>query len=114
MLKIGKKSYKTIGIYNIGYIAIKKVDDYENINSVNPLYLMIGKVIGHIKENNKNKYLVFNSTYENKEIFKKYGELWDGIKNKIEPINDGKKCKYDKDFMKIKFDTYDDLPLNKP
>ena len=114
MLKIDKKSYKTIGIYNIGYITIKKVDDYENINSVNPLYLMIGKVIGHIKENNKNKYLVFNSTYENKEIFKKYGELWDGIKNKIEPINDGKKCKYDKDFMKIKFDTYDDLPLNKP
>ena len=114
MLKIDKKSYKIIGIYNIGYITIKKVDDYENINSVNPLYLMIGKVIGHIKENNKNKYLVFNSTYENKEIFKKYGELWDGIKNKIEPINDGKKCKYDKDFMKIKFDTYDDLPLNKP
>ena len=34
LLKIGKKSYKNIGIYNIGYIAIKKIDDYENIYSV--------------------------------------------------------------------------------
>ena len=37
LLKIDKKSYKDIGIYNIGYIAIKKIDDYENIYSVNPL-----------------------------------------------------------------------------
>ena len=44
-LKIDKKSYKNIGIYNIEYITIKKIDDYENIHSVNPLYLMIGKVI---------------------------------------------------------------------
>ena len=39
LLKIDKKSYKNIGIYNIGYITIKKIDDYENIYSVNPLYL---------------------------------------------------------------------------
>ena len=32
---------KDIGIYNIGYITIKKIDDYENINSVNPLYLIL-------------------------------------------------------------------------
>ena len=49
---------------------------------------------------------------------KKYKELWDGIKNKIENINDGE-CnsidfKYGKDFMKIKFYSDDDLPLNKP
>ena len=41
LLKIDKKSYKDIGIYNIGYITIKKIDDYENIHSVNPLYLTI-------------------------------------------------------------------------
>ena len=61
LLKIDKKSYENIGIYNIGYITIKKIDDYENIYSVNLLYLMIGEVIGHIKENNGNKYLVFDS-----------------------------------------------------
>ena len=41
LLKIDKKSYKGIGIYNIGYITIKKIDDYENIYSVNPLYLIV-------------------------------------------------------------------------
>ena len=41
LLKINKKSYKNIGIYNIGYITIKKIDDYENIYSVNPLYLIV-------------------------------------------------------------------------
>ena len=40
LLKIDKKSYKDIGIYNIGYITIKKIDDYENIYSANPLYLV--------------------------------------------------------------------------
>ena len=38
LLKIDKKSYKNIGIYNIGYITVKKLDDYENIYNVNPLY----------------------------------------------------------------------------
>ena len=51
LLKIDKKSYKSIGIYNLGYITIKKTDDYENIYRVKLLYLMIGKVIGHIEEN---------------------------------------------------------------
>ena len=55
-----------------------------------------------------------HSADENKEVSKKYAELWDGIKNEIETINGCKKDKYDKYFMKIKFDTDDDLPLNKP
>ena len=41
LLKIDKKSYKDIGAYNIGYITIKKIDYYENINSINPFYLII-------------------------------------------------------------------------
>ena len=111
-LKIDKKSQKSIGIYYIGYITIKRTDDYENIYSVNPLYLMIYKVIGHIEEKNGSKYLVFDSTDENKEVLKKYAKLWDGIKNQIETINGGKAGEYGKDFIKIKLDT-DDLPLNK-
>ena len=77
------------------------------------MYLLIGKVIGHIEENNWNQCLVFYSLDKNKEVLKTYKELWNGIKNKIEIINDGE-CKYGKDFTKIKFDTDDDLPLNKP
>ena len=49
LLKIEKKTYKYIGIYYIGYITIKKFDDYENIYSVNPLYMITGKVIAHIQ-----------------------------------------------------------------
>ena len=74
---------------------------------------MIGEVIGHIKENNGNKYLVFDSIVENKEVLKKYTELSDGIKNKIKTITNGKNCEYGKDFMKIKFNTNDNLSLNK-
>ena len=68
LLKIDKKSYKNIGIYNIGYITIKKIDDYENIYSVNPLYLIIDHASGYIEEKEMNKYLVFDSTDENKEL----------------------------------------------
>ena len=94
-------------------ITIKNIDVYENIYSANPMYLMIGKLTGHIEENNGNKYLVFNSSDENKKVLKKHAELWDGIKNKIKNINDGE-WKYGKDLTKIKLDTNDDLPLNKP
>ena len=86
-LKIDKKSYKNIGIYYIGYITIKSISDYENINSVNPLYLIIAEVDGYIEENNGNKYLTFAST--------------------------GKSGEYEKYYMKIKFNSDDNLPLNK-
>ena len=61
MLKIDKKSCKDIGIYNIGYITIKKIDDYENIYGVNPLYLIIDHASGYIEEEGVNKYLIFDS-----------------------------------------------------
>ena len=44
------KIEKDIGIYNIGYITIKKIDDYKNIDSVNPLYLTINHASGYIEE----------------------------------------------------------------
>ena len=67
LLKIDKKSYKDIGIYNIGYITIKKIDDCENVYSVNPLYLPINQASGYIEEKGVNKYLIFDSTDENNE-----------------------------------------------
>ena len=82
MLKLDKKSYKDIGIYNIGYITIRKIGDYENINSVNPLYLCITHASGSIEEINENKYFVFDSTDENKELLKKYKAVLNGITDK--------------------------------
>ena len=113
MLKIDRKSYKNICIYNIGYITIKKIDDYENVYSVNPLYLLVNHVSGYIEEKNENKYLIFDATDENKELLKKYNDVWSGIRNKIEAVSSGQ-CGYEKDYMKIKFNSNDDLPLNKP
>ena len=83
LLKIDKKSCKNIGIYNIGYITIKKIDDYENVYSVNSLYLMFAKVVGNIEDSNGNKYLIFDSTQlhsidENGEVLKMHRTLgWD-------------------------------------
>ena len=95
LLKIDKISYKNIGIYNTGYITIKKTDDYENIHSVNPLYPMIGEVIGHIEECNGNKYLVFDSAElrsmelhfsdENEEVLKNTQNFGMGLKIKLKP-----------------------------
>ena len=113
MLKIDKKHCKNIDIYYIGYITIKKMDDYENIYSVNPLYLRINHASRYTEEKNENKYLVFDSTDENKELLKKYADFWDGIKNEIKTINGGKENDYGKDYKKIKFNSDDDLPLNK-
>ena len=95
LLKIDKKSYKNIGIYNIGYITIKKIDDYENIYSVNPLYLIIAHASGYIEEKGVNKYLVFDSTDENKELLKKYNDVWNRIRDKIKEVSSGE-CDYEK------------------
>ena len=51
-------------------MTIKKIADYNNINSVNPLYLMINEIIGHFDEKNENKYLVLDDIDENKGSFK--------------------------------------------
>ena len=114
MLKIDKKSYKNIGIYNIGYITIKKIGDCENINSVNALYLRIIHASGYIEEINVKKYLIFDSKDGNKELLKKYNNVFNEIRDELKTINGGKENDYEKDYMKIEFNSDDNLPLNKP
>ena len=48
LLKIDEKAYKNTGC-NIGYITIKTINDYENIYSVNPLYLLLNNASGYIE-----------------------------------------------------------------
>ena len=74
---------------------------------------MIDGMIGHFEEKNKNKYLVLDDVNENKEVSTKYKEVWEGVKKEIGTINGGKKIEYGKDYMKIRFKSNDDLPLNK-
>ena len=64
-----KKTYKNLDIYNIRYVTIKKIGYGYDINSVNPLYLRINYGNGYIeKKKDANKYLVFDSTDENKKL----------------------------------------------
>ena len=71
LLKIDKKDYKDINIYYTGYVTVKKIANCSNINSVNPLYLMINEMIGHFEEKNENMYLVLDDVDENKKVSKK-------------------------------------------
>ena len=47
-------------------LSHKKISHCMNINSVNPLYLGITRANGYIEDKGINKYLVFDSTDENK------------------------------------------------
>ena len=59
--------------------------------------------------------MIFDDTInENKALLKKYADVLDGIKNEIKAINGGKENDYGKDYMKIKFNSDNDLPLRKP
>ena len=68
----------------MGYITIKKIADSENIYSVNPLYLQVNHASGYIEEKNENKYLTIDdSVNENKEVLRKYTDVWNGIKSEL-------------------------------
>ena len=62
---------------------------------MNPLYLLINHASGYIEEKGGNKYLIFDSTDENEELLKKYNDVWNGIKNKIEEVSSDE-CDYEK------------------
>ena len=83
MLKLDKKSYKNLDIYNIGYVTIKKIGYGYDINSVNPLYLRIDNANGYIEEINWYKYLAFDAIDENKKLLERYDDVFKGIMDKI-------------------------------
>ena len=111
-LKLDKKSYKNLDIYNIGYVTIKKIGYGYDINSVNLLYLRVDNANGYIEEVNEDKYLVFDVTYENKKLLKRYDDVFNEIMDKIKKIDDDW-LEYSKEYMKIRFSSDDNLPLNK-
>ena len=74
---------------------------------------MINRIDGFIEEKDGDKYLSIASTDRNSEVLKKYLEVWSGIKDCIAKINGSDLGEYDKDFMKIKFNSDNGIPLNK-
>ena len=101
LLDIEKITFKSTDavIYHVEYIMMKSIY-HVNIDSANSFYLIFDNVDECItEESNENKYLIFASTDKNKEVLKKYAELWDEIKNQIETINGGKTIKYGRNFI---------------
>ena len=77
------------------------------------MHLLVDHANEYIEEKGVNKYLIFDSTDGNKELLKKYNDVWNGNKGKIKEVySDG--CHYEKDYMKIKLNSDDNVPLNKP
>ena len=77
------------------------------------MYLLVDHANGCIEEKGVIKYLIFGSTDENTELLKKYNDVFNGIRDKIEEISSSD-FDYEKDCMKIKFNSDDNLPLNIP
>ena len=109
-LKLDKKKVMDVDIYYIDYVS--KKTEY-NIDSVNPLCVTISELDGFIDEKNGNKYLNISLKDSNNDVLIKYANVWSGIKDQIKKINNDSVVEYDKDYMKIKFDSDDNLPLNK-
>ena len=95
-------------------LQFKKIVDCENIYSLNPLFTYYPcKRMKIYEETNENKYLIFDSIDENKELLKKYNDVFNGIMGKIKEVSNDE-CDYEKEYMKTKFNSDNNLPLNKP
>ena len=108
-INMDEKSSKNVLNYYIGYVT---TGNNLNIYSVNPLYLIFGKMNGCFEEIHGNKYLTLVPTNESKQQIKRYEELWIEIRDLIRLITKNL-GDYDEKYIKIKFDSDGDLPLNK-
>ena len=94
------------------YLFIDHANRYIEEKDLNPLYFHIDQASGYVEKEGMKKYLVFDTTDQNKKLLKKYDNVWNGINNKIKEVSDSE-FDYGKDYMKIKFNSDDDSPLNK-
>ena len=81
-------------------------------NRVNPLYLIISKINEYIVESIRNEYLTLVPVNESKDTLKEYEELWNKIRELIRSITKNSD-NYDKKYMKIQFNSNDNLTLKK-
>ena len=106
-IKVDKKNFNDIGIYYLGYEYKKKNTECNEINSVNPLYLRIADMKGKFKkgkDDNEWYIIIFGDI----DVLRIFVNIWKSIRAKIEE-NTGGIVQYDKDYMKIKFESNDNL-----
>ena len=96
-----------INIYYINHFYL------EGNNKLRPFYFSINDVYGYFEKNNGKKYFNIDDTYNNKKILQKYMLLWDDITDIIRDKSGNLSCDFVKDNLTFKFDTDDDIPLDK-
>ena len=107
-IKVYKKDFNDIDIYYLGYVHKKKISECNVINSVNPLYLRIININGQFEKGKDDAwYLVIFD----KDVYKKLVDIFESIKNKITE-NTWDAVEYDKDYMKIKFESNNIFPID--
>ena len=108
-IKVDKKDFNDIDIYYLGYEHKKKISKCDVINSVNPLYLRIVDMNSQFEKDKDDAWYLIISGDD--DVFKLI-DIFESIKNKItEKTWDV--VKYDKDYMKIKFESNNILPEGK-
>ena len=109
-IKVDKKSFNDIGIYYLGYEYKKKLTECNVINSVNTLHLRIIHMKGQFKKG-KGDNVWHLIIFDDADVLRKFVNIWKSIRAKIEE-NTGGIVQYDKDYMKIKFERKDNLPID--
>ena len=110
-IKTDENSFRNKLICYIGYVTMK-YSEYVKTSSVIPLYLILQKVNGYFDKIDKNKYLTLVPTNESKTKTYEYEELRSKIRDLIRSITKPSDD-YDEKYMKIKFDSDEELPVNK-
>ena len=89
---------------------IRKNTECNEINTVNPLYLRIIDMKDQFKKRKSDNvwYLII---FGDADVLRKFANIWKSIRAKIEE-NTGGIVQYDKDYMKIKFESNDNLPTD--
>ena len=109
-IKVDKKFFNGIDIYYLAYEYKKKITECNEVNSVNPLYLRIKDMKDQFKKGKSDNvwYLII---FGDSDVLRKFANIWKSIRAKIEE-NTGGIVQYDKDYMKIKFESNDNLPID--
>ena len=109
-IKVDRKNVNNVDIYYLGYECKKKNTECNEINSVNPLYFRIKDMKVQFKKGKSDNvwYLII---FGDADVLRKFAKIWKSIRAKIEE-NAGGIVQYDQDYMRIKFESNDNLPTN--
>ena len=109
-IKVDKKDFNDIDICYLDYEYKKKITECNVIKSVNPLYLRIVDIKGQFEKGKDDAwYLVIS---DKDDVYKKLVDIFESIKNEIIEKTRGA-LEYDKDYMKIKFESNNIFPTDK-